>query len=246
MAHPQFALKLTQPGFQERHIYDVYKTLRDDYPVCRDPDTDHWVLSRYDDVRAAFRDNARMTGAGTRHDVLPQMLFTEGDLHKTLRGASAPMLVMEAIAALEPEVRRIIGEVFDEVEAKGDGVDLMRDIAYPIPHRFVMPLLGYPEEDRGRVCEWVDNLVRFDENLGPERFQALAVYITQELLPKKLGKSAGDDLFSRIVRLEKEGEIGEGGAQLIITTLVFASMDTTIHLLANGTELLARQSRPAR
>lgn len=45
-----------QPAFQ-RDPFPLYKRLRDDHPAYHDRFHNRWIISRYQDVVAAFQDN---------------------------------------------------------------------------------------------------------------------------------------------------------------------------------------------
>ena len=44
------------PGYQ-KDPFPLYKRLRDHHPLFRDRFHNRWLISRYDDVNAAFQDN---------------------------------------------------------------------------------------------------------------------------------------------------------------------------------------------
>src|ERR1043165_2282487 len=60
--------------FQPAFLADPYPTfgrLRDQHPVFYAPALDYWVLSRYQDVRAALRDTAHYSAANALSPIAP-------------------------------------------------------------------------------------------------------------------------------------------------------------------------------
>ena len=71
----EFVYDPTRPDFQA-NAHAVYRVLRDEHPVYRNPATDIWALSRYADVRDAATDTKTFSSENTDITVglLPQRL----------------------------------------------------------------------------------------------------------------------------------------------------------------------------
>ena len=232
------------PQYQD-NLQQLYKVLRDDHPVFEyaSDSNEHakcWVISRYDDVQSIFRDKARFKNATTRNDLIPQFQSSDDELHKGLRNEVFPRLVMSAIAHLEPEIERIVNEVFDEVEPNG-GCELARNVAFEIPKRVVPILLGFPEHLADRILKLVDPLAGYDPKRpvfpGPTLGDDL-IAVIDELIDYKR-EHPGDDVMSQLMACEQQGDILPGGSAMIARSFAFAAFDTTVNLIANGTVLLA-------
>ncbi|MBP7930620.1 MAG: cytochrome P450, partial [Acidimicrobiia bacterium] len=61
--------------------FPTYRQLRDEAPVYQNPEAGFWALSRYDDVRDAFRDPQRYSSS---HGVTLDPLATGPHAHKTM------------------------------------------------------------------------------------------------------------------------------------------------------------------
>src|SRR6476620_767560 len=60
MTEPQAEINFFDPAVNDCP-WPAYETLRDDLPVWKDPVTNFYVLSRYEDIRSAIFDTKRFT-----------------------------------------------------------------------------------------------------------------------------------------------------------------------------------------
>ncbi len=232
------------PEYQD-DLTDIYQRLRDDHPVFEYASDSNeqarcWLLSRFDDVRTAFRDKENYQNATTRNDIIPQFQSSDGAVHKGVRSQVFPRLLANAIDHVRPEIERIVEQLLDEVEARG-GCELAQEVAFEIPRRVVPVLLGIPDPLADRMMRIVDPLAGYDPQrpVFPEPTLGDAVIdIIDELIAYKR-THPGPDVMSQLLALEENSELFAGGSALAARSFAFAAFDTTINLLANGTVLLA-------
>ena len=62
------------------------------------------------------------------------------------------------IAKLEPHIENVANETLNQVIEKGR-MDLIHDLAYPLPVTIIAELLGVPIEDRNLFRGWADRIV---------------------------------------------------------------------------------------
>ena len=85
LSAPQFVYDPSTLEFQE-HIWDVYRTLRDEYPVYVDEAKHQYVLSRFDDVWRAVNDWQSFSNVVEEaENFLPQMIYMDPVRHTQLR-----------------------------------------------------------------------------------------------------------------------------------------------------------------
>jgi len=82
------------------------------------------------------------------------LLNMHGEDHLRLRRIIASAFTPRRAEEWRPEVRRIIHELLDSVEAKGAPANLM-DFAYELPTRLICQMLAIPVEDGEQLGEWV-------------------------------------------------------------------------------------------
>ena len=233
--------------------YPVYRRLRERHPVSLTPDG-VWRLARYDDCLRMLR----LTGAGMRRTdgTLPGqsveaaaeergqfMLLTDPPKHTRLRKLVSKAFTPRAIAAWRPRIEAVTDELLDRVEARGE-MDLIADLALPVPATLICEMLGVPAGDRNTFTEWTADatlgLALRRGNAPPEfvqRFEkarnGLAGYFSR-LIQARRGQ-AGDDLLSDLIAAEEEGDRLSGEELLVQSIgLLVAGFETTIGLIGNG------------
>ncbi len=175
----------TDPNFAA-DPYPAYAWLRSQQPVHRWSVDGTYLLSRYEDVHAAWRD--RRLGTDYRHRLTDAELPT-GTIAEPWRGGAYPAFAAYArwdLLAIEPpdhtRLRRLVTEAFTSraVEALrapahaavGSALDRARDIgqldvvadlAEPLSLQLIGDLIGVPASDRRRVLDWSHEIVRMYE-----------------------------------------------------------------------------------
>lgn len=234
--------------------YPVYARLRSESPVLplRGGERPHFVLSRYDDVRETLRNEelfssrANERGAGLVFG--RTIIGMDGREHLLHRSLVTPALAPRALRGDFPQlVEKLAHGIIDEFAGDGEG-DLVADFNFAYPLRVFVEILGLPPED----LETFHNLA-IDLSLiaadPPKAFEA-STRIRDLLAPVVAGKrrQPGDDLMSRLVLAEVEGErLSDEDLVSFLRLLVSAGAETTFHLmggalcaLLNDPELLAR------
>jgi cytochrome P450 len=241
--------------------YPFYHRLRAADPVHWDRHRNAWVLSRYAEVVAVLGD-ARFTPArwgadpvglpeerraelGPAYRALPgTMLFAEGPGHTRMRGLVGRALAGWVGAAMRPRVERIVDGLLDAVGDRGE-MDVVADLAYPLPFLVMAEVLGIPPEDRGRVRAWSDAhakliSLRSDELLaGLDGFHQLREYFRAAAAARRA--NPGADLVSTLVAAE--GCPDAACSEELLTNLALvltAGHETTTNLIANGLLALLR------
>ncbi|MEU0088895.1 cytochrome P450 [Streptomyces sp. NPDC006274] len=156
------AFDLTDPRtYQETDIHAMWRRFRAERPVHRHPETEagpaFWVLSRYADVMAVYKDDDRFHSE--RGNVLATLLHgsdsasgkmlavTDGPRHAAIRKLLLKSFSPRALSHISEQVvrrtRRLLGEAVERGEA-----DFAKDVAEHIPISTICDLLGVPESDR--------------------------------------------------------------------------------------------------
>src|SRR5260370_29241159 len=147
--------------------YPQYRRLRDHAPMLRGP-LGYWVLSRYADIAAVLRDPRfgvgvdeaslmlAMTqdgpGIATMRELSRWMLFRDPPDHTPLRRLVSKAFTPRALEAVRPRVVEIVNHLLDNF-ARRDEVDLIADLALPLPVTVISELLGLPIEDQAQARE---------------------------------------------------------------------------------------------
>jgi cytochrome P450 len=246
-----------EEGMQSEDPYTGFRELRETQPVNLTPDGT-WRLSRYDDIRRLLREAP--TGVRRTNGLLPGqteevpgsglfMLLQDPPNHTRLRKLVSKAFTPRAIASWRPRIQKITDELLDRVAGKGS-MDLVADLALPVPATLICELLGIPAEDQGRFTQWTADATHgllTLRGIGDEELQArvsaagmsLAAYFT-DLIEQRRG-NPGDDLLSVLISAEEEGE-KLSPLELMSQSigLLIAGFETTIGLIGNGLTTLIR------
>jgi cytochrome P450 len=216
-----------------------------------------WVLTRYDDVSAAFRDRrlssdratplarpneAELAGADPVVSVLARwMVFRDPPDHTRMRRALRPAFAPSAIAALRATVERVVDQLLDGLPEE---FDFLGEFATPLPAIVIAELLGVPPEDHDRFRAWSQDLATlvFASGLpdrhrrGREALTALADYLGEQLARRRA--QPADDLLGTLAVMQEAGELTAEEATANAVLLLFAGHETTTGLLGNGLAVL--------
>lgn len=243
--------------------YPTYAELRRTDPVHWHEPFGAWVLTRYDDVVAATQDprlrSDRAGGMGTRagdpelqrlFEVIgAQMNITNPERHHRLRALVAKVFTPRAVDNLRPAVEVLVNELLDRLPDKGR-LDVIADIAFPLPARVIARLLGLESDDLDQLKRWSDDFSTIfgtdPSAVSAEQYQR-ALQSTHELTEffraefERRRATPGDDLLSLLVHAEIDGDRLSETELIANANLVLAAgHETTTHLIGNGLLALLR------
>ncbi len=246
-----------------RDPYSVYAKLRADNPVHRSP-LGFWVFTRHADCLAILRDKRSSSDArnadpehfpqirdreliagNDTSELLAEMapfLFRDPPDHTRLRGLVQQAFSPRVINSLRPRIEQICDELLDQALERGEA-DLVSDYAYPLPVQIIIEMLGVPAEDHAQFKQWSDALARGldpDYLLPPEavtqRLGGILSFVQYFAgLIEQRRSSPSDDLISRLIQAEEQGDVLSQG-ELISTCilLLVAGHETTVNLISGG------------
>ncbi|MBW4701583.1 MULTISPECIES: cytochrome P450 [unclassified Micromonospora] len=239
--------------------YPSFARLRADAPVCpvSSPRFDSYLLTRFDDARAALTDprlSKDLYGPGQHYLQLfgpnsealnRNMLNADPPEHTRLRRMVSQAFAPRRIEALRPRVRQIVDDLIDGFVAQGRA-ELMHDFAIPLPMVVICELLGVPRADQERVLDWTQVIRTSGSARRPPAQERAAVGEAQvrlhhylvELVAAKRVVPADDMISALIDACDQDGRLSE--AELVTTTflLLFAGHQTTADFLGNATVAL--------
>jgi cytochrome P450 len=210
-----------------------------------------WVVLGYDAARRALNDprisKDMLAALADDGDVVAEglpgpefsrhMLNVDPPDHTRLRRLVSRAFTPSRVAALEPAVRAIAGNLLDELDDAGPGatVDLIEGYAYPLPFRVIGELLGIPAADRPRLHAWFGVLLTGwagDPPAEAVRASDGIVACLRELVEDKRRHPA-DDLVSVLVAAEDDA-LSTQELLSSLFQLIVAGHDTTASLIGNG------------
>ncbi len=209
--------------------YPTYADLREREPVRHDEATDHWLISRYEDVNALLRDRRfgrtylhAATHAEMGHPEPPAWHASFWDLintgildmeppnHTRVRRLVSKAFTPRFVEGLRARVQAIMDELVDEIDGAGE-FDLIR-VAEPLPVTVIAEMLGVPPSDQQHLRPWSADICKMYELNPSEDMQRDAVRASTEFseylrgLARVRKQDPGEDLISQLAIVADGGE----------------------------------------
>ena len=231
--------------------------LREQGPVHRAvlPDgTPVWVVIGYDEAVAALSDPrlsvAAMTAAGVidsgkltpaqRDGLLRGLTSTDPPDHTRLRRLVSTAFAARQVGSMRPWISSLTDAMIDDFAPAGR-VELMSQLALPLPMLVISELLGIPEADRPRFRAWSHALI---STMGTPDFpldSALEFLEFLRVLCADKREHPDEGLISALIRVRDDGQaLSEDELTSMIFLMVIAGHDTTVGLIGNGVYLLLK------
>lgn len=257
-----FAMLFTPQG--QANPYPIYAQLREAGAVLKAPMG--WLVTRYEQVDHVLRSSAFRTPRGYRDANDPAgpprfdpasplavhrrnwILFQSGEAHTRLRKLIMKVFTPRAVRTLAPRIESLVDELLAPARERG-AMEVIADLAYPLPATVICELLGMPAADRDRNRAWaaaiaatVDPMCTAAQIKAAEAvMREWDVYMRALLAERR--KHPGDALLDAMLAVEEEGErLTEDEIAANATFLFIAGHETTTNLIGNG--LYALLARP--
>lgn len=249
--------------------YPVFHHLQAEDPVHWSEILGGWVLTRYEDVKAALSDSRLSSDRITpfvnhqakdgRADLgeLGRLVglwavFTDPPTHTRLRGLMNRAFTSRAVERLRPRIEEIVAELLGAVRSHGR-MDVIRDFAYPLPITVIAEMIGVPREDRGAFKTWSDDLASFIGSAltTPDRYTRAAGAVTamaeyfRRMIPARRANPREDIMSALVAAREREDALDEDELVASCILLLFAGHETTTNLIGNGVLALLRHPAQA-
>jgi cytochrome P450 len=248
--------------------YPGYAMLRREAPVYELEPFGVFALSRQADILYALKHPEFFSSSGMRAMMTGQtgmmgsanpgrmgalteansLISSDGSIHDRLRSVVNRGFTPRKIAELEPRIRKIAEEAIDAVALKGE-MDLVTDLAIPVPVTVIADLLGVPRERLHDFKRWSDAIITSSTGVAQNDDAEANLQARDEFLDffeqaiAERRKNPGDDLISTLIRAEDgEGSLSHGEVLSFTTLLLIAGNETTTNLLGNT--LLALTDNP--
>jgi cytochrome P450 len=237
--------------------YAYYARLRSWQPVFWVDQFGGWVLTRYADVLTLLRSpNGSSERAGAnRFQLGPEfealyeiranaMLNADAPRHTRLRSLVNKAFTPNTIEKLTPFIKRFVDQALDRALASGH-MDLIADLAFPLPATVIAEMLGIPAEDRDRFKKWSDDTTavvgNIASNLSPEVLRR-SITAMQELrdyfagIIKQRRAAPRDDLISALLKAQEQGGDRLSDIEMLANCILLlnAGHETTTNLIGNG------------
>ena len=246
--------------------YAFYIRARTEEPVFYSPEIDHWVITRYEDVRAILHDPATFSSKmaqspikpwpekamemfnARQFDIRPFLSNNDPPSHTQVRQFLRNAFTPGKIKWLEPVVREIVVTEIERIADWGKA-DLVKELFYETPARVLFAFLGIPDGEVNKIKAWSKGrgLLTWGNPSDEEILTLMPNFI--EYLQycfdhvDALEKNPGDDYISELLKQLKE-EKTEGVTKSMIVLALFgllmAGHETTSNQASNGFRALLK------
>ena len=241
--------------------YPLYARLRTEAPVYWDPYLHAWVVTRYADVVTVLHQFSAnrtptpeqfaaigLSELGPVSQVMVrQMLFMDAPAHTRLRGLASTAFTPARVEVLRSHIQEILDSLLDRIMPTGR-MDVIADLAAPLPAIVTAEMLGVPTEDSEQLKSWsadfAEVLGNFQHN--PDRasrtlkcVEEMSAYFRAAI--ERMRAQPSEGLINALMTAEMEGDrlTEEEIIANSIVTMV-GGQETTTNLIGNGILALLR------
>lgn len=239
----------------------AYARLRAMGPVLRSRSMfgETLAVTRYEDVASVLRDaravsDRRSLGDGAKGPMerwwmpgvvkllLNSMVMKDPPDHRRLRTLVQKAFTPSRVAGLTARVEVITSELLDAM-ARKTNVELINDLALPLPLTVIAEMLGVEPADRTLFRSMLAKVVESDA-MSPVGFiRNLPILGRLNRFLRRLialrREQPGDDLMTALVNAEEGNDrLTEDELVSMVFLLLFAGHETTVNLIANGMQAL--------
>jgi cytochrome P450 len=241
--------------------------MRKFHPIVYDDKNKVWGMFRYEDIQGVLTNHRHFSSdvqklmkmqqaemkqqeqnnKGERDESVRRSILTsDPPYHNKLRSVISSAFTLNTIGRLRPRIEEICHDMVDKVIEKGR-MDLINDLAYPLPVTVIAELLGIPSDDRDTFKRWADELIgstnssrsnlpvdRASEQIFKRVQNEMDSYFINIIEKRKMNKVPSTDLISNLLKTEIDGNmLTEEEILAFCSLLLLAGHVTTVNLIGN-------------
>ncbi|MBB4855325.1 cytochrome P450 [Mycobacteroides chelonae] len=202
-----------------------------------------FILCRYEDVRAAARNDALLSnrdGVVRARFEVPVLLNMDRPRHTELRRKALPGFTRGALEGWAPTVDRLAHKLVTDL-LDNPGLDVVEHLAVPLPMRMIAHVLGIPPEDEAFFRHWSNESIRVADvqfslkGVGQVPATLNGVRHLHDYFLTQLDKGnllGPDTLLGKLVGEAGDNEISHDELFFLALLLLLAGNETTTNLLS--------------
>lgn len=242
--------------------YPLYHRLQSAHPVHLDSYLGCWVVTSYVDIVAALA-NRNLSSMRTIRVTRSQekewraveplfttlsnlMFFADPPKHTRLRSLINSAFSSRMIERWRDQIAQFVNSQLDAVQDQ-ETMDIIRDLAQPLPMRIIANMLGVPVQDQAQFKRWSDDLADFLGNAPTLELCTRLLRSIQDFtqyfreVVKQHVANPQDNLVSALIQAkEKEDLLSEDELLINCVGLFSGGHETTTNLIGNGILALLR------
>jgi cytochrome P450 len=239
--------------------YQLYRKLHTGQPVTRvtmQRGMRAWLVTRYEDARAALSEPSLSKDAGKAAKLYESMqdgsgqeyveqlslnmLHSDPPDHTRVRKLATKAFTSTTVERMRPRIQQISDCLLDEM-AGHDEVDLLDAYAFPLPITVICELLGVPQDQHGNLRRWSNIALSATEDTKSviEAVNSINDYMDGLIGEKRI--TPGADLLSELAVVREDGDrLSQDELIAMAFLLMVAGHETTVNLIGNGVHSLLR------
>lgn len=239
--------------------FEFYKLLRTEAPIYNLPETNIYMVTRHEDIRAMLKDTETyssdfahlLSGPGESEQV--KAIYAEGwepantlltldpPRHKVYRTLVNKVFSAKRVNQMHDYIEQIIDELIDGFIDSGE-CELIADFASPLPLLVIADQLGIEREKLAKLKEWSDALAARLGQLASEQEQIKNAHSIIEYQRYIKGvvdarrEQPQDDMISDLANTEIDDgrKLHDAEVLSIIQQFLVAGNETTTSSIASG------------
>lgn len=252
------------PAYQQ-DPYAVFAEVRQREPIFYSPEIDYWIVSRYDDIVAIFRDTETFSAAEALNLITPpcpeamaklaesefmpstSLVDEDPPKHSKRRRVIRRGITDDKVAELEPVSRRFVTQCLDQFVQKGQA-DMVTDLTFIVPALTAFALMGVPDAEVDRVRRyatrtalWIWGRPTAEQQIGIATDYVEYLQYAREHV-ERLIDNPGDDYMSNIVKAWKQDSNEDLWDKRYLVSIMqshlYAAHETTTDAAAAGFKAL--------
>ncbi|WP_421119217.1 cytochrome P450 [Aquihabitans daechungensis] len=255
-----------EPGFYD-DPYAQYAAIREADPISKTA-LGPWLITRWDDVHTLLRkpgtsveDRNIEMGGPSRRELMNELRAEHGAEqierslailnidppdHTRIRKLVAKAFTPRAVERIRASAGEQVDAILDDLAERDEPVDLISELAFPLPFAVINEMLGMPEGgDTLQLRAWSHTITQILDPL-------LAMQHPNEIIQASINMRGviaeaiawkrtrdDDDILAAMIHAEEDGE-SLNDAELLenVMLLFLAGHETTVNLIGNGTNAL--------
>lgn len=217
-----------------------FEEMRDQRPVFYDETmpVPMWQVFRYQDVVTVLTDYSRFSsqplGVFMGSFLSDTMITKDPPDHRKLRNLVNQAFTPKAVARLEDRIRQVTQELLDQAKEQGK-MDVVSDMAFPLPAKVIAEMLGVPSEDWDIFQRWArgpEAVKARQEGRRPMQDEMSDYFLA---LLRERRQAPREDLISALSVAEVDGaRLSDYELVQFCKLLLGAGQETTKNLIANA------------
>jgi cholest-4-en-3-one 26-monooxygenase len=218
------------------------------------PDDGYWVASRHAEVKEVSRNSEvysswentaiiRFRDDINREQIEMQrlvMLNIDPPKHTQVRSIVSKGFTPRAINSLRDTLAERAERIVHEALKEGSG-DFVTDVACELPLQAIAELLGVPQDDRGKIFQWSNEMIGYDD----DEYQTDSLSASVELLGYAMNMAEDrkrcprNDIVTKLTNADLDGTaLSPDEFGFFVLLLAVAGNETTRNAISHGMHAL--------